>query len=190
MDSSSRAQRKGGGESRSLSVYCLFDRAWWAGGCKKCGEEFNYVCTSTEPESADSRAQRRHRRLKDDRRPTTWRVTGPQSSAIDQPLEFPINLPSDTFPVGSSIGGRAGVTAERWPIRQEGSGNLRTGVYPRLIGFHQTLLAQSQRQGTAPTIQSIKSIWWECSWLIRLSQARLLIASVSGRQKLVWQRPE
>lgn len=96
----------------------------------------------TEPESADSRTRRRHRRLKDDRRPTTWRVTGPQSSAIDQPLEFPINLPSDTFPVCSSIGGWAGVTAERWPIRQEGSGNLRTSVYLRLIRFHQTPLQE------------------------------------------------
>lgn len=168
---------KTGGQMLSWSIYCLSDWAWWVAGCKKnCGEQFNYVCTSAAPESADGRAQCHHSRIKDDRRPATHRVTGPRSSAIDQPLEFSISLPSDMFPVGSSIRGlarsAASVTAEAWSVSQETPADasaraaLTVGAaipswnffwWPR-DWINKAVRKRKCLQGTAQVIPLIKSI--------------------------------
>lgn len=67
------------------------------------GERFNYVCTSTTTESADSRAQHAHSSGTAKSRTTPQsgqqQAMGLPSCGIDQTLEFSIHLPSVMLPV-------------------------------------------------------------------------------------------
>lgn len=118
----------------SWSIYCLSDWAWWAAGWKKtkkiknCGEEFNYVCASTEPGSADGRAQRHRRRIKDDPPPPTpvpVQARRGSPARRDQPsirlLNFPSICPQACSPLDPWLVSVVSISAETWTIGQEPS---------------------------------------------------------------------